>query len=66
MLLDTSYLEVAFGQDGNFNNEALIQRINSDLANDFGNLLSRTVAMINKYFDGQLQKIKFLLILMKI
>lgn len=58
--------EVAFGQDGNFNNEALIQRINSDLANDFGNLLSRTVAMINKYFDGQLQKIKFLLILMKI
>jgi methionyl-tRNA synthetase len=44
--------EIPFGADGNFSEEALVQRLNFDLANDLGNLLNRTLAMLGKYFNG--------------
>jgi methionyl-tRNA synthetase len=46
--------EVPFGSDGVFTPESFVERVNSDLANDLGNLLNRSVAMINKYFEGSI------------
>ncbi len=49
--------DVPFGSDGNFSEEAIIKRFNSDLANDLGNLLYRTLTMTEKYFQGQVPAI---------
>src|SRR5579871_1896920 len=46
--------EIPFGQDGSFSFDALVQRYNSDLANGYGNLVSRTLSMIEKYFEGKI------------
>ena len=48
--------EISFGQDGNFSRRALIERTNSDLANDLGNLLNRTLSMLQKYNKGVVPK----------
>ncbi len=50
--------EIPFGLDGNFNEEALIGRFNSDLANDLGNLLNRALTMVEKYFGGEVPRVK--------
>ena len=48
------FREVVFGQDGSFSFDALVQRFNSDLANGLGNLASRVLSMIQRYFDGEI------------
>ncbi len=48
--------ELPYGGDGIFTPESFIERVNYDLANDFGNLLNRTISMINKYFDGHISR----------
>ena len=50
--------ETIFGQDGTFSPEQFAERINTDLANSYGNLLSRTISMISKYFDGVIPEYK--------
>lgn len=52
--------EMPFGEDGDFSEEALVKRINSDLANDLGNLVYRTLTMIEKYFAGHIPEVDIL------
>lgn len=53
------FKEVNFGNDGNFSDEEIIKRINNELANEYGNLVQRTLSIINKNFLGQLQVTKY-------
>ena len=50
--------EINFGSDGSFSPEQFVERVNSDLANSYGNLLNRTISMIGKYFDGIIPEYK--------
>ncbi len=52
------FREVTFGLDGDFSEAALVQRINTELANDLGNLLQRSLAMLGKYFDSVVPEVK--------